>query len=125
MLALIGLAAAALGAQAQAAPSTTVEVQQTVHGGDIDKADAEKIMATCGTRRFESSADVEEGGHVRRAKLLLCAKPGESDAEWIATLRKAAASVDSSDRLPEDAKAKIGSELKAEIARLTAPLPQR
>jgi len=96
-------------------------VQETVREGEMTKADAEALIATCGPRKFESAAQFNNGGKLRRAKILLCAKHGETDEQWIATLEKAASKVVMSPELSIEAKAKIAGELQAEIARLRKP----
>jgi hypothetical protein len=123
MIAAFWLIAAAAGA-AQADPAggatPTLEVHKLVREGEMAKADAEAYIAKCGLRKFETEASSNYNGKLRKAKILLCAKAGESDAEWIATLEKAASKVVATTELSMDAKAKIAGDLQAEIARLRA-----
>ena len=88
----------------------------------IAKSDAEKFIAECGSRRFETSANSNNNGKLRKAKILLCAKSGDSDEQWIATLEKAASSVVASKELSIEAKAKISGALQTEIELLRGKL---
>ena len=126
---LVGLAiaqgAAPSNAPAQSAgpgPIATQAVEETkvVRSGEVDKAEAEAFIAGCAGRKFETSANSNNAGKLRKAKLVLCAKPGDTDEMWIATLEKAASSVVASTQLSIEAKAKISGDLQTEIARLRA-----
>lgn len=113
--------ALALAVQAQpAAPS----------GGqsEVGKAEAEALLAGCGGRRFETPVEIAAEGRVRRSKVKLCGKAGQSDADWVRTLEDAVRNVDNS-RMPPAAKEQVIAALRAEIGRLVqamataAPLP--
>ena len=83
--------------------------------GEIPKAKAEAIIAQCGARKFETDVISDNQGKVRKAKILLCAKPGESDDQWIATLEKAGSQIAASPALSADAKAKVAGEIQTAI----------
>lgn len=86
--------------------------------GEISKAEAEAVLAKCGSRRFESAAEGLIDGKMRRTRLQLCAAESDSEAEWITKLEKSAASVEAQPRLPDNVKTKLLTDLRAEIARL-------
>jgi hypothetical protein len=127
----IGLMAvlAAAGLAIPAGAATTVHkvvVRKTVtHGGKVrtvvsgDPA-AKAIIAGCGERRFETSAEVMDQGHKRMTKIKLCAKPGEDDATWLKSLRQASTTIKGTEALPPASRAKIVADLDAEIARVEA-----
>ena len=79
------------------------KVQTVVSGDPAAKA----IIAGCGDRRFETSAEVMDQGHKRMTKIKLCAKPGEDDAMWVKSLRQAATTIKGTAELPEASRAKI------------------
>ena len=101
-------------------PSQRLPKSQKRCAREVAKADAEAFISKCASRKFETAANSNNGGKLRRARIMLCAKPGESDEQWIATLEKAASSVVASTELSIEAKAKISGDLQREIARLRA-----
>ena len=103
---LLGLAGAAI--QGGGAPA----------GEAITKEQAEQRLAQCGSRKFESVAEFAVDGKMKRSRLELCAADSESNAEWIAKLEKAEASMKAQTRIPESARFKLLSDLRAEIDRL-------
>lgn len=111
----IAAALAAAGASA-AAPQN-----EAPKSGELSKEQAEKILAQCGLRRFEATAEFEVEGKMRRTGMRLCAAPTDSDADWIGKLEKAATAVEAQPNLPESAKAKLLADLRGEIARLKIP----
>ena len=100
---LLGLASAA-----PAAPAN----------GEITKEQAEARLATCGSRKFQSVAEFDVGGKMKRSRLELCAADSETNEEWIAKLQKAEASVQAQTSIPESARFKLLTDLRAEIDRL-------
>jgi hypothetical protein len=92
------------------------KVRTVVSGDPAAKA----IIAGCGERRFETSAEVMDQGHKRMTKIKLCAKPGEDDAMWLKSLRQASTTIKGTAELPEASRTKIVADLDAEIARVEA-----
>ena len=61
-------------------------------GSNAGRAD---LAADCGKgRKFESSSTSGDDKNKNVSKMVICSDPGESDAEWAATLRKALADVE-------------------------------
>ena len=80
----------------------------------------ETLAATCLDRKFETTVRVTGvDGQPRASKVKLCGKPGQSAAEWIATLKDAAEKVVLDPRMSKGAKDQVITALNAEIARLT------
>ena len=100
----------AMAAIAQGPPPAT--------GAEITREEAAARLAQCGARRFESVAEFEVDGKTKRSRLELCAADSETDAEWIAKLEKNEATVKAQTRLPESARFKLLTDLRAEIDRL-------
>ena len=92
------------------------KVRTVVSGDPAAKA----IIAGCGERRFETSAEVMDQGQKRLTNIKLCAKPGEDDAMWVKSLRQAATTIKGTAQLPEASRTKIVADLDAEIARIEA-----
>lgn len=111
------IAAALAAAGANAAPKPA-KPEAAPKPGEISKEQAEKILAQCGSRRFETTAAFEVDGTTRRTGIRMCAQPGDSDADWIGRLEKAAAAVETQPNLPDSAKSKLLTDLRGEIARL-------
>ena len=86
-----------------------------VRAGEVPKTQAEAFIAQCGTRKFETEVISDNQGKVRKAKILLCAKAGESDDQWIATLEKAASQIAGSPALSAEAKSKVAGEIQTAI----------
>ena len=103
----------AILAAASAQPSPATE-------NKVSAADAANFIARCGERKFRASAQTGHQGKMRKVNLVLCAKPADTNADWIATLEKATVDVMNSGQLNPAAKEKLISELNAEIARLRA-----
>lgn len=127
IVALGGLSGAAIAAPATSvrkvvvkktiARDGTVETVETVVTGDPA---ARAIVASCGDRRFETSAEVDQQGRKRLIKIKLCAKPGEDQATWVKSLRQAATTIKGTESLPVESRTKIVADLDAEIARVEA-----
>jgi len=124
MVALGGLSGAAM-----AAPATSVRkvvVKKTIaRDGTVktvvtEDPTARAIVASCGNRRFETSAEVGEQGRKRLIKIKLCAKPGADQTTWVRTLRDAASSIKGKESLPAESRTKIVADIDAEIARVEA-----
>ncbi|MEO5641209.1 MAG: hypothetical protein ABIQ98_05530 [Sphingomicrobium sp.] len=131
----IGLAIAA----ALAAPATAAATRPVVHKSPVHKivvktivspdgttetvtgsAAAKALVAGCGDRHFETSAEVGVGDSKRVSRIKLCAKPGADDAAWIATLRHARNQIGGLTQLPPTSRAKLAADFDAEIGRLSA-----
>ena len=120
-----GLAVAAGQAGAQAPNAAAGDADKAAHPGQVSKSDAEAFIAQCGLRKFETEVESDNGGKLRKAKILLCAKPGDSDEQWIATLEKSARQIAASPQLSAEAKAKVAGEIQAAIAAARGqPAPQ-
>lgn len=118
MIALAVAAGAVPPAMAQEKPAEST----------IERADPEavKLVTDCDARKFETTVEREENGEKQSSKVKLCGKRGQTDAEWIATLKDAAAKIDGNSKMPQNVKDQLGGALKAEIAKLeaaTAPPP--
>ncbi len=105
-----------------AANSPNSDVRNVVREREVAKPDAEAFIAGCGSRKFETTVNSNNKGKLRKAKILLCAKPHDSDEQWIATLEKAAAQLEASPELSADAKSKVAGEIQAAIGQVRSAI---
>jgi hypothetical protein len=121
------LSAGAMTALACAVPavahpdhSKTEEVRTIkIVKADGSHAGHHEIAADCGKgRKFESSSSTGDDKNKNVSKMVICSDPGESDAEWAATLRKALAEVEANGDIRGEGKAQIVADLRAEIAKV-------
>jgi hypothetical protein len=103
MSVLLALALAAAAPAKAAAPPPTA---------------AETLIANCNAHKFETAIDVMSGGVPRKSKVKLCGKVGQSDSDWVATLRDAVAKTAADARMTASVKDQITRALNAEIARI-------
>ena len=99
---LLALFAAAPPAESEAAPSS----MQT-------------LMQNCDAHKFETMIDVPtDDGGVKQSRLKLCGNQGQSDADWLRTLKDAVAKTQANLQMPAAMRAQIVKAVSAEIARL-------
>lgn len=85
----------------------------------VEAADpaAAAIVADCSSRRFETSVEIEKDGEKRQTKMKLCAAANQNDAAWVKTLSDAKSKIAAHPEISADSKAKIATEIDAEIAK--------
>lgn len=121
------VAVLALPCAATAAPAKKTVVVKHVVGPDGTVHDETSVglapdpalktlVDECSGRKFEAVGVVGEGEQKRSTKIKLCGKPGETDAEWLATLQDARSRISGS-ALPAEIKAQIVAQLDTAIGR--------
>jgi hypothetical protein len=90
-----------------------------------DKAteQAKQIIQNCDAHKFETVVHEVVDGQPRQSKVTLCGKDGQSDSQWIDTLKDAVAKVNANKDMEAPIRAQIAGALNAEIARLQTPVP--
>lgn len=86
-----------------------------------------KLIQNCDAHRFETVVDTVVDGQSLRSKVKLCGVEGQSDAEWVGTLRDAVRKVEADKEMASGKRNQIVTAIKAEIARLSlvrAPIPE-
>lgn len=81
-------------------------------------ARAEQLMQNCDAHKFETFVRTVVDGQPAQSKVKLCGKEGQSDAEWIGTLKDAVAKLTVNQEMPADERSQIITALNSEIARL-------
>jgi hypothetical protein len=115
-----------LAAATQEVPSPATAEEPDAVGvivahGEKAATEASDTVGKCQTRNFQTSADSVVDGKSSRANILLCAKLGETDEQWIKTLQTTAVLVSESS-MSLAAKIKLTGELDAEITRMRAEI---
>lgn len=70
-------------------------------------------------RKFETEAEATSDGKKQKTKIMLCARPGESDASYADALKRAADRIAYNKNLPEDVRTRVVAALNTEIAKLS------
>ncbi len=99
------------------AASAAPEKKQ-VPAGNAAPAGAEQLMQNCDAHKFETVVRAVVDGLPQQSKVKLCGKEGQSDAQWIGTLKDAVAKLSTNEEMPADERNQIITALNSEIARL-------
>ena len=99
-----------------------VMAQEKPAASTVENADPEavKLVTDCDARKFETVIEREENGEKQSSKVKLCGKHGQTDAEWVATLKDAASKIEANPKMPQNVKDQLSGALETEIARIEA-----
>lgn len=84
---------------------------------------AEQLLRNCDAHKFETVVHEVVDGRPQQSKVKLCGKEGQSDAEWIGTLKDAIQKLNANKDMPAPVRDQIVTALRSEITRLETPLP--
>ena len=103
-----------------AAPSLAQEQDAPAAPAEEDAASPEKqaFLESCAARKFETTVEILVDGEKRGKKVTLCGKVGQSDADWVATLKDAAAKTEANEAMAPGVKGQIVTALNLEITRI-------
>lgn len=76
-----------------------------------------QLMQNCDAHKFETVVNTIVDGQPHQSKVKLCGKEGQSEAEWIATLKDAVTKLDANQQMAADERNQIIAALSSEIAR--------
>jgi hypothetical protein len=122
-LALCAATAAAAAPQARKAPPNSAEPEA-----------AKQLMESCDAHKFETVVKAVVDGEPRQSKVRLCGKEGQSDADWIVTLKDAIDKLNANKDMAPEVRGQIVTAIDREISRLESggseqalsePLPPR
>lgn len=102
-----------LAAAATAAP-------QTQAARDEAASDQKALVQNCDAHKFETTIQQMVDGKPKQSKVRMCGTKGQSDAEWIKTLKDALKKTQASE-MPPGVKQQIVAAVNAEIERLSTP----
>jgi hypothetical protein len=106
--------AMALGsAAAVAAPA-----KKGTPSADAPNAAVKQLLENCDAHKFETTVDAVVDGEPHRSKVKLCGKDGQSDAEWIGTLKDAIAKLEANKDMDAGVRSQIVTAINAEITRI-------
>jgi hypothetical protein len=108
-VALVLAVPAAARDQAQSPPES---------GTGTSDAKLESLLENCDAHKFETMVDSVVGGQPHRSKVKMCGKEGQSDADWIATLKDAITKLEANKTMPDSTRDQIVSAIKVEIDRV-------
>jgi hypothetical protein len=94
---------------------------QTAAAGSA--AAPQSLLQNCDAHKFETIVEATVDGLPKRSRVRLCGTEGQSDADWVRTLKDAAEKAEANTQLTKPMRDQIVAALNAEIARLEAPLP--
>ena len=86
-------------------------------------AEMDKILQDCDAHKFETTVMAVVDGKPHQSKVKLCGNEGQSDAEWIGTLKDAIEKLNANKEMAPPVRDQIVAALNAEIARLEKPQP--
>src|SRR5881275_1578461 len=109
---VVGLGFSATGATAPQAKKKPIAAEPAP-----DSA-AAKIVQNCDAHKFETVVHEMVDGQPHQSKVKLCGKTGQSDDEWIGTLKDAISKLNANKEMAEAVRDQIVSALNSEILRL-------
>ena len=110
ILAAFGLAATGASGQ-EAAPAA--------ESSPAPPSKLETLAESCSAHKFETVVKtVTADGNTRGSRVKICGEPGQTDADWLVTLKDSMAKTESNQELTPAVRTQIIAALKAEIGRL-------
>jgi hypothetical protein len=78
-----------------------------------------QLVESCDAHKFETMVTVVADGQPHQSKVKLCGVEGQSDADWIKTLKDAISKLDANQEMAPAVREQIVTAINSEIARLT------
>jgi hypothetical protein len=100
------------------APAAAKDKAQAAPDGEAPTPKMESLLQNCDAHKFETTVESTVDGKPHRSKVKMCGNEGQSDADWIGTLKDAVAKLETNKEMPEATRNQIITAVKAEIARL-------
>jgi hypothetical protein len=88
------------------------------------KADMQQLLQNCDAHKFETTIHVTGDGEPYDSQVKVCGKQGQSDSDWIGTLKDIVDKTMANKEMPQGVKDQVMTAVNAEIVRLTALLPK-
>ena len=96
--------------------ASAASAQQAQPAADAAGPDLKALADSCDARKFETLVVVDGSGRGKKVKI--CGKPGQSDAEWLVTLKDSARKIEADPQMAQAVKDQILVALKPEIENL-------
>jgi hypothetical protein len=103
-----------LAAEATGAPNKT----RPSGAPNAEDRSAQQLMENCDAHKFETVVTSLVDGEPHKSKIRLCGRDGQSDTQWVGTLRDAITKINANNEMPAPVRAQIVTAINAEIARL-------
>jgi hypothetical protein len=107
-LAMLVLGAASAAAAAGQDPPESTEPNK----------DVQQLLQNCDAHKFETTVEAVVDGHPDKKRVKLCGKDGQSDADWIGTLKDAIVKLEANPKMDPGVRQQIVKAINAEIARI-------
>lgn len=91
---------------------------------EAPSAEMQKLLQNCDAHKFETVIDVMVDGKPKKSRVKLCGTEGQSDADWIKTLKEAVDKTAANQKMPQPVRDQVIAALNGEIARLTGLIPK-
>ncbi len=117
------IAALALASGVAVAAAAPPSVTKDAPAPDKATEQAKRIIQNCDAHKFETVVHEVVDGQPKQSKVTLCGKDGQTDAQWIDTLKDAVNKVNANKDMEAPIRDQIVAALSAEIDRLQKPLP--
>lgn len=118
----MALTAAALALALPIGVSAAPAKQDSPPAAAPDSADAQ-LLRNCDAHKFETVVHDVVDGHPQASNVKLCGKEGQTDAEWIGTLKDAITKLNANKDMPAPVRDQIVTALRTEILRLESSVP--
>lgn len=102
-----------------AAPAVGAVQDQTTPAPEM-----QKLLQDCDSHKFETTIHVTGDGEPYDSNVKVCGKQGQTEADWINTLKDIVNKTAASQEMPQSVKDQVIVAVNAEIARLTKLLPR-
>lgn len=90
----------------------------TAPPSDAPPPQLKQLMDRCDAHKFETMVDTTIDGHPHKSRVRLCGKEGQSDADWIGTLKDAIAKLRADKEMDVPVRDQIITAIETEIDRL-------
>jgi hypothetical protein len=82
----------------------------------------ETLLQNCDAHKFETTVElIGPDGQPKHSRMKLCGTEGQSDADWVRTLKDAVAKTQANSRMPKPVRDQVVAAISAEIVRLEVP----
>jgi hypothetical protein len=91
-----------------------------VPDASVPTRESKTLLERCDAHKFETIISVTVDGQPHRSRMRLCGVEGQSDADWIGTLKDAVDKTAANEAMPKPVRDQVIAALNAEILRLSA-----
>ena len=119
-LALIFAATALASANSFAQEQTAAPTDSAT--SESPSPEMKALVESCTAHKFETTVERIVDGKKRGSKVKLCGKEGQTDADWVNTLKDAARKIETNETMAQASKDQIITALNSEISKIEAEI---